>query len=148
MPNNRKRLVGRVISDKMDKTITVAIELRKLHPIYKKVVIKTKKVLAHDETNAVPVGSLVRVVESKPMSKRKRWTVETILEAPDAAGMTRIENTDRLVEDNLSDVEVPEVLGAEQLAVEGEEVTEVTAANVVETDTDAETEEEKTDDTN
>ncbi len=80
MPNNRRRLVGRVISDKMDKTVVVAIERRKTHPIYKKVVKLTKKVMAHDESNSVQVGALVRVVESKPLSKNKRWVVEEVLE--------------------------------------------------------------------
>ena len=81
MPNNRKRLVGRVISDKMDKTVTVAIERRRLHPLYKKVVSSTKKVKAHDETNSVPLGALVQIVESKPLSKTKRWVVEKVLES-------------------------------------------------------------------
>jgi len=81
MANNRKRLVGTVVSDKMQKTVVVAIENRKMHPIYKKVVSSTKKVMAHDEMGA-PVGALVRIVESRPLSKRKRWAVEEILEQP------------------------------------------------------------------
>ena len=85
MPNNRKRLVGRVISDKMDKTVTVAIERRRLHPLYKKVVSSTKKVKAHDETNSVPLGALVQIVESKPLSKTKRWVVEKVLESTSEA---------------------------------------------------------------
>jgi small subunit ribosomal protein S17 len=84
MPNNRKRLVGRVVSDKMDKTVVVAIERRKAHRVYKKVVKSTKKVYAHDENNTVQLGSLVQLVESKPLSKTKRWVVERVLE--DAAG--------------------------------------------------------------
>lgn len=80
MANNRRRLVGRVVSDKMDKTVVVAIERRKMHPIYKKVVKLTKTVMAHDESNAIKVGALVRVVESKPMSKNKRWAVEAVLD--------------------------------------------------------------------
>ena len=79
MANNRRRLVGRVVSNKMDKTVVVAIERRKTHPIYKKVVKLTKKVMAHDESNAIEMGALVRVVESKPMSKNKRWVVEEVL---------------------------------------------------------------------
>jgi len=82
MANNRKRLVGTVVSDKMEKTVVVALENRKMHPIYKKVVSSTKKVMAHDETDA-PVGALVRIVESRPLSKRKRWVVEEILEQPE-----------------------------------------------------------------
>ena len=81
MPNNRKRLIGRVVSDKMDKTVTVAIERRRMHPLYKKVVSSTKKVKAHDETNSVPLGALVQIVESKPLSKTKRWVVEKVLES-------------------------------------------------------------------
>ncbi len=81
MPNNRKRLVGRVVSDKMQKTVVVAIENRKMHPIYRKVVSSTKKVLAHDETGA-GMGDLVRIVASRPISKRKRWVVEAVLEQP------------------------------------------------------------------
>lgn len=79
MANNRRRLVGRVVSDKMDKTVVVEIERRKMHRVYKKVVITTKRVMAHDESNEVPVGALVRIVESRPLSKRKRWAVETII---------------------------------------------------------------------
>jgi small subunit ribosomal protein S17 len=85
MTNSRRRLVGRVVSDKMDKTVVVAIDVRKMHPIYKKVVRETKKVYAHDESNSVPVGAVVRVVESRPYSKTKRWVVEEVIEAKDFA---------------------------------------------------------------
>lgn len=81
MANKRRRLVGRVVSNKMDKTVVVAIERRKLHPIYKKVVKTTKKIMAHDESNEIQMGALVRVVESKPLSRHKRWVVEAVLEA-------------------------------------------------------------------
>lgn len=82
MTSERKqRLIGRVVSDKMDKTVTVAIERRTMHPLYHKVVSSTKKVLAHDEDNSVPLGALVQIVESRPLSKRKRWTVEKIIES-------------------------------------------------------------------
>ncbi|MCY3780221.1 MAG: 30S ribosomal protein S17 [Chloroflexi bacterium] len=82
MPNNRKRLVGTVVSDKMEKTVVVAIENRKMHPVYHKVVSSTRKVMAHDETGA-GIGALVRIVQSRPLSKRKRWVVEEVLEAPE-----------------------------------------------------------------
>ncbi|PJF34225.1 MAG: 30S ribosomal protein S17 [Phototrophicales bacterium] len=82
MANNRKRLVGTVVSDKMEKTVVVTLENRKMHPIYKKVVSTSKKVMAHDEMGA-PVGAVVRIVESRPLSKRKRWVVEEILEQPE-----------------------------------------------------------------
>jgi small subunit ribosomal protein S17 len=82
MANDRRRLIGRVTSDKMEKTVVVEIERRKMHRVYKKVIKFTKKVYAHDESNAVEVGSLVQVVESKPLSKTKRWVVEQVLETP------------------------------------------------------------------
>ena len=83
MANNRRRLVGRVVSDKMQKTVTVAIERRTTHPIYGKVIKFTKKVMAHDETDSVKAGSIVRIVESRPLSKTKRWVVEEVLQTPD-----------------------------------------------------------------
>ena len=85
MPNNRKRLTGTVVSDKMQKTVVVAIERRKMHPIYRKVVKSTKKVMAHDETG-VGIGAVVRIVQSRPISKRKRWVVESVLQTPESAG--------------------------------------------------------------
>jgi small subunit ribosomal protein S17 len=91
MPNNRKRLIGRVVSDKMDKTVTVAIERRTLHPLYKKVVISTKKVKAHDENNEVPLGAMVQIVESKPLSKTKRWVVEKVLQSTTEAEQAVLE---------------------------------------------------------
>jgi small subunit ribosomal protein S17 len=90
MANTRRRLVGRVVSDKMDKTVVVAIERRKLHPIYKKVVKTTKKVMAHDESNSIQVGALVRVVESKPLSRHKRWVVEEVLQATGGEVLTEL----------------------------------------------------------
>ena len=82
MANNRKRLQGRVVSDKMEKTVVVEIERRTMHRVYKKYMISTRKIMAHDETDSVPIGAIVRVVESKPISKNKRWVVEEILEQP------------------------------------------------------------------
>lgn len=82
MPNNRKRMVGTVVSDKMQKTVVVAIENRKTHPIYRKVITTTRKVVAHDETGA-GIGALVRIVQSRPLSKRKRWVVEEVLQEQD-----------------------------------------------------------------
>ncbi len=68
-----------VTSDKMDKSITVAIERTYQHPVYKKVVRRTKRVLAHDESNQCQVGDVVRIVESKPLSRRKRWRLQRIV---------------------------------------------------------------------
>ncbi len=78
--NLRKERVGKVVSDKMDKTIVVAIEEHVKHPLYKKVVKRTYKLKAHDETNQCAIGDTVRVMETKPISKDKRWRLVEIVE--------------------------------------------------------------------
>ena len=78
--NLRKTMVGTVVSDKMDKTIVVAIETRVKHPIYKKTVKRTYKLKAHDEENSCKVGDTVKVMETRPLSKDKRWRVVEIVE--------------------------------------------------------------------
>lgn len=80
MRERRRRLVGVVTSDKMDKTVVVTVERRYRHPLYKKVVRLVKKYMAHDEENACRMGDRVQIVESRPYSRRKRWAVEKILE--------------------------------------------------------------------
>ncbi len=77
---NRKTLVGRVISDKMDKTIVVSVSRTKRHPLYGKVIRLSKKYKAHDEENQAAVGDTVKIVESRPLSKEKRWVMTEILE--------------------------------------------------------------------
>jgi small subunit ribosomal protein S17 len=76
--NNRRRLTGVVTSNKMEKTVMVMISRTYRHPLYKKVVHSKKKVMAHDELGC-EVGDRVKIVESQPISKRKRWVVEEIL---------------------------------------------------------------------
>jgi len=76
----RKTRVGTVVSDKMQKTVVVAIERRVSHPLYRKQVVRTKKVHAHDEEGIARVGDRVRVMETRPLSKTKRWRVMEILE--------------------------------------------------------------------
>ena len=78
--NLRKTRVGRVISDKMDKTIVVAVEDHVQHPIYKKIVKKTYKLKAHDENNECRIGDTVKVMETRPLSKDKRWRLVSIVE--------------------------------------------------------------------
>ena len=78
--NLRKTLVGRVASNKMDKTIVVAIEDSVKHPLYKKVIKRTVRLKAHDENNECRVGDRVRVMETRPLSKDKRWRVVEIVE--------------------------------------------------------------------
>ena len=74
-----KEKVGIVISNKMEKTVVVKVESRFAHPIYSKTMIKTKKYLAHDESNQCNIGDQVLVQETRPLSKRKRWTLSKIL---------------------------------------------------------------------
>lgn len=73
----RRILEGQVVSDKMDKTVTVLVERRYKHPVYKKYVKKTDKYAAHDESNAIKVGTRVQIEECRPISKRKTWRVIT-----------------------------------------------------------------------
>ena len=77
--NNRRRLTGVVTSNKMEKSVLVVISRTYRHPLYKKVVHSRKKLMAHDELGS-EVGDRVRIVESRPISKRKRWVVEEILQ--------------------------------------------------------------------
>ncbi len=76
----KKIYTGLVVSDKMDKTIVVSIENKTLHPLYKKYVLKTKKVKAHDEKNDAKSGDTVRVIQSRPVSKEKCWQLLEIVE--------------------------------------------------------------------
>ncbi len=76
----RKTQVGKVVSDKMDKTIVVAVEDSVKHPLYNKIVKRTVKLKAHDENNECAVGDRVRVMETRPLSKDKRWRLVEIVE--------------------------------------------------------------------
>jgi small subunit ribosomal protein S17 len=77
---SRKTRVGKVVSDKMDKTIVVAVENRVAHPLYKKIIKNTYKLKAHDEKNECSTGDKVRVMETRPISKDKRWRLVEIIE--------------------------------------------------------------------
>ena len=78
--NLRKTRIGKVVSDKMDKTITVAIEDHVKHPLYGKIVKKTVKFKAHDEKNECNIGDTVKIMEKRPLSKDKRWRLVQIIE--------------------------------------------------------------------
>ena len=78
--SSRKVRVGKVVSDKMDKTVVVAIADRVAHPLYKKIVGRTYKLTAHDENNQCGIGDTVKVMETRPLSKDKRWRVVEIVE--------------------------------------------------------------------
>jgi len=77
---SRKMRVGKVVSDKMDKTVVVAVSDRVAHPVYKKIIGRTYRLKAHDENNECREGDIVRVMETRPLSKDKRWRVVEIVE--------------------------------------------------------------------
>ena len=79
MQGKRRTKVGRVVSDNMDKTVVVSVERLRRHPIYKRVVRRSSKFKAHDEENSARVGDTVRIEESRPLSRQKRWTVVEVV---------------------------------------------------------------------
>ena len=79
MQGKRRTKVGRVVSDKMDKTVVVSVERLRRHPIYKRVVRLSSKFKAHDQENTARVGDTVRIEESRPLSREKRWTVVEVV---------------------------------------------------------------------
>ena len=84
MREQRKVLVGRVTSDKMDKSVVVETQRVIRHPIYGKVIRSHRKFMAHDESNQCAIGDTVRIIEARPMSRHKRWVVDAILEHAEA----------------------------------------------------------------
>jgi small subunit ribosomal protein S17 len=80
MSGQKKTLVGRVVSDKMDKTVVVRVDRLHRHRLYKKVIRASKNYKAHDEENVCGMGDIVRIAESRPISRDKRWVVQDILE--------------------------------------------------------------------
>jgi small subunit ribosomal protein S17 len=84
MKEQRKRLVGRVTSDKMQKTVVVSVENLKRHPLYNKVIRRTTKYKAHNPEDTARLGDLVQIVESQPLSREKRWAVEKVLQKAEA----------------------------------------------------------------
>ena len=79
MEKKRKTRFGRVVSNKMDKTVVVAVETPKRHPLYKKTIKRTVRYKAHDENNKCELGDIVRIVETRPLSREKRWRVAEIV---------------------------------------------------------------------
>lgn len=80
VPGRKKIRLGKVVSNKMNKSIVIAIERQVVHPLYKKYYKQTKKVMAHDEDNICSIGDVVRVMESRPLSAKKRWALIEIVE--------------------------------------------------------------------
>ena len=85
MQKERTTRTGKVVSDRMDKTVVVLVKILRRHPLYKKVVRHTSKFKVHDETNACKVGDVVRIVETRPLSKEKRWRVVEIVSKKEVA---------------------------------------------------------------
>jgi len=88
----RKIFQGVVVSDRMDKTVVVMVEQTVLHPLYKKYIRRKKKYMAHDEENQCRVGDRVEIIESRPLSKHKRWRVRRILERAKKLGEEAVSN--------------------------------------------------------
>jgi small subunit ribosomal protein S17 len=88
--NTRRRITGFVTSNKMEKTVVVEISRTYLHRLYKKVVSSRRRVMAHDELGC-KIGDQVQIVESQPISRRKRWVVEEIIRSEEGAGVTEVE---------------------------------------------------------
>lgn len=78
--SNKRTLIGRVVSDKMEKTVTVLVERKVKHPMYGKVMVRSKKYHAHNEGNSAKAGDLVEIVETRPVSRTKSWAVTSVLQ--------------------------------------------------------------------
>lgn len=114
MPNNRRRLTGSVVSNKMDKTAVVQVEHTFRHPLYGKVIRTAKRYMAHDETNECQIGDEVVIVESKPISKNKRWVVQEILREDLSARTTEVSDLTELGEEVAKEDEVEAAEAAEE----------------------------------
>ncbi len=84
MEKHQKTRIGRVVSDKMNKTVVVAVETSKRHPLYRKIMRRAVKYKAHDEQNACKEGDVVRIIETRPLSREKRWRVSEIITRKEA----------------------------------------------------------------
>ena len=143
----RKIRIGRVVSDKMDKTVTVVFEWRRPHPIYKKSVRRRTRFKAHDPSNDCRVGDLVRIIEGRPYSKTKRWRVAEILEHEEIA---EIQPEEIAVEDPsvlTARATQPEEAAAAPIAVDDIDGIEAEAEEEPVAEIEAEAEEETVDET-
>ncbi len=98
MEKKRKTRVGRVVSNKMNKTVSVAVETLKHHPLYKKTIRGVVKFKAHDENNECGLGDIVRIVETRPLSRQKRWRVAEIITRGEVVEIKPKEITERVLE--------------------------------------------------
>ncbi len=124
MTNKRRRLTGVVVSNKMDKTVVVRVDRTFRHPLYGKVVSESKRFMAHDEYNGCELGDTVVMVESKPISRHKRWVVQTIVREDISARTAEVDEVAEVPElEEIQAVDVPEVYDMPEEEVE--EVEEV-----------------------
>lgn len=137
---NRKVRVGRVVSDKMEKTVVVTVQTTKVHPLYKKRMRRTTKFMAHDEQSLGRIGDLVRIVESRPFSKIKTWRLLEVLESKE-----QVAPVSEVAEAGVDVLErAPKAAAAEpaQPATTAESTDSQAAAKAAEASTEAEGEEE------
>ena len=136
----RKTRIGRVVSDRMDKTVVVAVEWRQRHPLYGKSVKRVTKFHAHDEDNQCRIGDVVNIMETRPLSRTKRWRVTSVLTAGDAAAGVKVEDMPQLESDADGEV-AEEELVAEAIVDEGAVLEEEPDADDEEPMSEAEEEE-------
>ncbi len=107
MPNGRRRLTGTVVSNKMQKTVVVRVDRSYRHPLYGKVVRDSRKFMAHDENNDCQMGDTVVIVESRPLSRHKRWVVQTIIREDASARTAEVDEVAAAPETAPGDIEQP-----------------------------------------
>lgn len=115
-----KERIGLVVSDKMDKTVVVAVENRAPHPKYRKIVVQTKRYKVHDEDNKCRIGDRVRILETRPLSRTKRWTVAEILSHSFIAQPKTVAQPSVQAEPSVEPVDEPEVVAPDAGDEEGE----------------------------
>lgn len=131
-----KQRVGTVVSNKMQKTVVVAVENRKSHPKYGKIVARTKRYKAHDEENKCQQGDLVRITETRPLSRTKRWIVAEILSGKTIASTSAANNSQPKVESPEPATSSETVTNSPELAISSESTTDSSSSETV-TDTEA-----------
>ena len=104
MEEKRKIRYGRIVNDKMDKTVVVAVETPRRHPVYKKTVKRAVKYKAHDEENKSKAGDFVKIVETRPLSKQKRWRVAEIITKVEVIDVKPEEITEEVLEDKSENI--------------------------------------------
>lgn len=123
MPNNRRRLTGTVVSNKMQKTAVVQVEKTFRHPLYGKVISEAKRYMAHDEQNEAELGDTVVIVESRPISRHKRWVIQEIVRQDISAQQAEVDTLEGVSVEDL--VEEDEEEFDEDFVEDDEEAEEV-----------------------